>query len=109
MEFCQTYAYYAQSVLIVRSKKQTVLMVIAGILAVALAAVLLRSILGSFQPPVLDSSVVPNVLGYTLEEAEALDSVVEGGFQIVLKDDEPFYSEEYGVEQQDAQGLHHGV
>ena len=81
----------------VRSKKQTVLMVIAGILAVALAAVLLRSILGSFQPPVLDSSVVPNVLGYTLEEAEALDSVVEGGFQIVLKDDEPFYSEEYGV------------
>ena len=81
----------------VRSKKQTVLMVIAGILAVALAAVLLRSILGSFQPPVLDSSVVPNVLGYTLEVAEALDSVVEGGFQIVLKDDEPFYSEEYGV------------
>ena len=81
----------------VRSKKQTVLLVIVGILAVALAAVLLRSIMGSFQPPVLDSSVVPNVLGYTLEEAEALDSVVQGGFQIVLKDDEPFYSEEYGV------------
>ena len=81
----------------VHSKKQTVLLVIAGILAVSLAAVLLRSILGSFQPPVLDSSVVPNVLGYTLEEAEVLDGVVQGGFQIVLKDDEPFYSEEYGV------------
>ncbi len=75
-----------------RGKKQTaVLLVIVGILAVALVAVLFRSILGSFEPPASETYVVPNVVGYTVEEAENLDTVKDI-FAIEVKED-PVYSD----------------
>ena len=91
-----------------RGKKHTtVLLVIVGILAVALAAVLFRSILNSFEPPVADTYVVPNVVGYTVEEARNLDNVKDI-FDISVKE-EPFYSD-YPVgtiaRQDPAQGEH---
>ena len=91
-----------------RGKKHTtVLLVIVGILAVALAAVLFRSILDSFEPPVAETYVVPNVVGYTVEEACNLDNVKDI-FEIVVKE-EPFYSD-YPVgtiaRQDPAQGEH---
>ena len=91
-----------------RGKKHTtVLLVIVGILAVALAAVLFRSILDSFEPPVAETYVVPNVVGYTVEEACNLDNVKDI-FDIVVKE-EPFYSD-YPVgtiaRQDPAQGEH---
>ncbi|MBP3509955.1 Stk1 family PASTA domain-containing Ser/Thr kinase [Oscillibacter sp.] len=72
-------------------KQTTVLLVIVGILAIALAAVLFRSILTSFEPPVPETYVVPSVVGYTVEEANNLGSVKEI-FDIVVKE-EPFYSD----------------
>ena len=69
----------------------TVLLVIVGILAVALAVVLFRSILNSFEPPVAETYVVPNVVGYTVEEAGNLGSVKDI-FDIVVKE-EPYYSD----------------
>ena len=91
-----------------RGKKHTtVLLVIVGILAVALAAVLFRSILNSFEPPVAETYVVPNVVGYTVEEARNLDNVKDI-FDISVKE-EPFYSD-YPVgtiaRQDPAQGAH---
>ena len=91
-----------------RGKKHTtVLLVIVGILAVALAAVLFRSILNSFEPPVAETYVVPNVVGYTVEEARNLDNVKDI-FDISVKE-EPFYSD-YPVgtiaRQDPAQGEH---
>lgn len=72
-------------------KQTTVLLVIVGILAIALAAVLFRSILTSFEPPVPETYVVPSVVGYTVEEANNLGSVKDI-FDIVVKE-EPFYSD----------------
>ena len=91
-----------------RGKKRTmVLLVIVGILAVALAGVLFRSILDSFEPPVAETYVVPNVVGYTVEEASNLDNVKDI-FDIIVKE-EPFYSD-YPVgtiaRQDPAQGEH---
>ena len=91
-----------------RGKKHTtVLLVIVGILAIALAAVLFRSILNSFEPPVAETYVVPNVVGYTVEEASNLDNVKDI-FDISVKE-EPFYSD-YPVgtiaRQDPAQGEH---
>ena len=74
-----------------RKKQTTVLLVIVGILAIALAAVLFRSILTSFEPPVPETYVVPRVVGYTVEEANNLGSVKDI-FDIVVKE-EPFYSD----------------
>ena len=90
-----------------RKKQTTVLLVIVGILAIALAAVLFRSILTSFEPPVPETYVVPSVVGYTVEEANNLGSVKDI-FDIVVKE-EPFYSD-YPVgtiaRQDPAQGEH---
>ena len=72
-------------------KKQTVLLVIVGILAVALAAVLFRSVLGSIEPPVSEQYVVPSVLGCTVEEAREKDGVKDI-FTITVKED-PVYSD----------------
>lgn len=74
-----------------RKKQTSVLLVIVGILAIALAAVLFRSILTSFEPPVPETYVVPSVVGYTVEEANNLGSVKDI-FDIVVKE-EPFYSD----------------
>ena len=88
-------------------KQTTVLLVIVGILAIALAAVLFRSILTSFEPSVPETYVVPSVVGYTVEEANNLGSVKDI-FDIVVKE-EPFYSD-YPVgtiaRQDPAQGEH---
>ena len=78
-----------------RSKRPTVLLTIAGILAVALAVVLFRSILGSFEAPASDQAVVPNVIGYTVEEAQNLDSVKD--IFVLTVSEDPVYTEEYPV------------
>jgi serine/threonine-protein kinase len=54
---------------------QTVLIVIAVVLAAALAFVLIRSILGSFETPVVEEYKVQNVLGYTVEQAQEMNGV----------------------------------
>jgi serine/threonine-protein kinase len=54
---------------------QTVLIVIAVVLAAALAFVLIRSILGSFETPAVDQYVVQNVVGYTVEQAQEINGV----------------------------------
>jgi serine/threonine-protein kinase len=53
---------------------QTVLIVIAVVLAAALAFVLIRSILGSFETPV-EEYMVQNVVGYTVEQAQEMNGV----------------------------------
>ena len=78
-----------------RSKRPTVLLTIAGILAVALAVVLFRSILGSFEAPASDQAVVPNVIGYTVEEAQNLDSVKD--IFVLTVSEEPVYTDAYPV------------
>ena len=73
-----------------RNTKQTVLIVIVAVLAVALAVTLFRSILGSFDKPT-DQYVVKSVLGLTVEEARAKDGI-EGVFEIKVAE-ETFFSE----------------
>ena len=58
------------------SKSQTVLWVIAGLLAAVLAFFLFRSIFSSFQTTTVpDQYKVPSVLGYTVEEAYELEGI----------------------------------
>ena len=72
-------------------KKQTVLLVVVAVLAIAVAAVLFRSILDSFQPTVTETYVVPSVLGLSVEEANSKDNVKDI-FTITVKE-EPIYSD----------------
>ena len=78
------------------NKSQTALWVVAGLLAAALAVFLFRSIFTSFQSsPVPEQYKVPSVLGYTVEEAYALESVKD---IFTLKVQEAtVFSEEYPV------------
>ena len=75
-----------------RSRTQTVLLVIAGILAVMLSVVLFQSILESFEETVPQQFVVKNVIGMTIDEA----SEVEGIRDIFrIEEAGSFHSEEY--------------
>ena len=73
-----------------KNKYQTVLIVVAAVLAIALAVTLFRSILGSFEKPA-DHYTVKSVLGLTVEEAEELAGVKDI-FTIEVKED-PIFSE----------------
>ena len=69
--------------------------VYAGItvLALALVAFLMKSVLGSFEPAAPTQYVVPQVLGYTTEEAGALPEILDI-FEIQVQQ-ETVFSEEY--------------
>ncbi|MDO4314879.1 MAG: Stk1 family PASTA domain-containing Ser/Thr kinase [Oscillospiraceae bacterium] len=73
------------------NRGRTALVVIAAILAVALAAVLFKTIFASFGAP--DTYVVPNVVGYTVEEAGTLPDV-QGTFTLSPQEERQ-YSDEY--------------
>ena len=75
------------------SKGRVALVAVACVLALALAGVLFRSILGSFQPVAPEQYTVPNVLGYTLENAGNLPEVKE--IFAIVQQDEALYSNEY--------------
>lgn len=79
------------------SRGRVALIVIACVLALALAGVMFRSILGSFQPVVPEQYMVPSVLGYTMEEAQE-DPDVKDIFTIV-DSGKVEYSNEYAVGQ----------
>ncbi|WP_295740512.1 Stk1 family PASTA domain-containing Ser/Thr kinase [uncultured Oscillibacter sp.] len=75
------------------SKGRVALVVVACVLALALAGVLFRSILGSFQPVAPEQYTVPSVLGYTLENAGNLPEVKD--IFTITQQDEALYSNEY--------------
>ena len=75
---------------------RVVLVVIACLLAIALAGVMIRNILDSFNSPAVpDQYLTPRVLSYTLEEAQSL-SDVNGVFKIEVKD-EIIYTADYPI------------
>jgi len=65
------------------------------VVALALVAFLMKSVLGSFEPAAPTQYVVPKVLGYTVEEANDLTEVA-GVFEIQLQQ-ETTYSKDYPV------------
>lgn len=75
------------------SKGRVALIVVACVLALALAGVLFRSILSSFQPVAPEHYTVPSVLGETLETAAELPEVK--GIFTIKKQDEAVYSNDY--------------
>ena len=75
------------------SKGRVALIVVACLLALALAVVLFRSILGSFQPVAPEQYTVPTVVGHTLERARNLPEVKD--IFTVMPQEESFYSHEY--------------
>ena len=78
-----------------RNKAQTVLIVVAALLAVALAVTLFRSILGSFEKPT-DQYVVKSLLGLTVEEAQEKEGIKD--VFIIEVADETVFSDEYPVD-----------
>lgn len=64
--------------------------------ALVLVVFLIKSVLGSFEPAEPTQYVVPQVLGYTMEEVIALPEV-DGIFEIQLQEEREF-SEEYPVD-----------
>ena len=76
-----------------RNKTQTVLWVVAGLLAAVLVFFLFRSIFSSFQTPAsAETYVVKNVLGKTVAEAEQMEGVKD---IFVLAEQTPIFSSEY--------------
>ena len=69
---------------------QTILIVVAALLAVALALTLFRSVLGSFEKPT-EQYVVKSVLGMTVEEAQATNGI-QDIFTITVAED-PIFSD----------------
>ena len=65
------------------------------VLALTLVAFLIKSVLGSFEPAAPTQYVVPQVLGYTVEEAGTL-AEVEGIFEIQVQQ-ETVFSKDYPV------------
>ena len=62
---------------------------VGAVAAVAVVFFLVRAIFASFLQPSTDTYyVVPNVVGYTVEEARALDQVADGTFKIVERGSE---------------------
>ena len=62
---------------------------VGAVAAVAVVFFLFRAIFSSFLQPSTDTYyVVPNVVGYTVEEARALDQVADGTFKIVERGSE---------------------
>ena len=62
---------------------------VGAVAAVAVVFFLFRAIFASFLQPSTDTYyVVPNVVGYTVEEARALDQVADGTFKIVERGSE---------------------
>ena len=88
--------------------KKTLLIVIAGLLAAALAFTLISSILDSFQEKPVDQFVVKDVLGLTLEEAQELEGVKDI-FKIEVAE-ETVFSDQYAAgeiaKQEPADGEH---
>ncbi len=66
--------------------KQTVLMIVAVLLATALAFTFIRSIVGSFGAPPVESYAVKNLIGKTVEDAQEMDGI-KGIFEIKVSDD----------------------
>ncbi|EOS63507.1 Stk1 family PASTA domain-containing Ser/Thr kinase [Oscillibacter sp. 1-3] len=75
------------------SKGRVALVVVACLLALALAGVLFRSILGSFQPAAPEQYAVPNVLGQTLESAGELAEIK--GIFTLTQQNETIYSNDF--------------
>lgn len=73
--------------------KQTVLIIVAVLLALALAGVMFKSILGSFDEVPVDQYVVKKVVGLTVEEARELEGIKDI-FTIEVSDD-VYFSDEY--------------
>ena len=64
-----------------RGGKKTGLIIAGGVAAAAVLIFLLfHFIFGSFQPQENEELTVPNVVGYTIEDAQNLEAVVESGF-----------------------------
>ena len=76
------------------SKRNTVLIGVASVLAVLVIVVLFKSIFSSFGSSTPTSYVVPDLLGYTEEEAKELPEVKDI-FKIDVQDSE--FSDEYEV------------
>lgn len=73
---------------------QFVLAMVAVVLATVLAVTLFRSVMDSVnEPPPVDQYVVPAVLGYTVEEAEALESIRD--VFVIEEADSTVFSDEY--------------
>ena len=87
------------------NKKQAVLIGIAVVLAIALAGVLFKSIMGSFEDT-SESYVVPNVIGKSLEEAGLLEDIQDGSFQLEVSEKTVFSDYAAGLiaEQEPAAG-----
>lgn len=78
-------------------KGRTVLVAIVCVLAIALVAVLFKTIFSSFGTPVQEQFTVPNLLGYTETEARNHPDVKDI-FEIVVNE-ERIASEDYDVDQ----------
>ena len=69
---------------------QTILVAVAAVLAIALAATLFRSVLGSFEKP-SDQYVVKSVLGMTVEEAQETNGIKD--IFTITVEESPIFSE----------------
>ena len=69
---------------------------VGAVAALAVVFFLFRAIFASFSTPASEQYVVPDVTGYTVEEARALDQVADGTFKIVERGSEPS-DEEVGL------------
>ena len=78
------------------SKGRTALIVVAAILAVALAAVLFKTIFASFGSTAPEQYRVPNVVGYTVSAASELPDV-KGVFVLDIQEDR-IISDEYDMD-----------
>ena len=74
---------------------------VGAVAAVAVVFFLFRAIFASFLQPTSETYVVPSVVGYTVEEARALDSVADGTFKIVERGSEASDMEEGLIIRQD--------
>ena len=74
---------------------------VGAVAAVAVVFLLFRAIFSSFMEPPAEQYVVPNVEGYTVEEARSLDSVADGTFKIVERGSEASDYEEGVIIRQD--------
>lgn len=87
-------------------KGRTALVVVAAVLAVALAAVLLKTIFSSFTVP--ETYVVPDLLGWTVAEAGERADIKD--IFVLEEQEERIFSDEYAVDeiakQSPAQGEH---
>ena len=77
-------------------KKQGILIGIAVVMGIALAVVLFKSIMGSFEDT-SESYVVPKVIGMSLEEAAQQEDIQSGHFKLEVSEKQVFSSYAAGL------------